>query len=194
MRTGLEVTSVTQILVFTPVKHYGSKLGNGFTHGLFSRSVTTSAGQWFGVVMSGSHRGHVWVMPGSRRGHAWVTSGSALVTAVVRGRGACGRGRSPNPARPPSPPVGATTGREGVGVTSGSRRGLPGLLLQRAQLGVVIEFPPARPKLKELLPSLMPCFGFGGRAIPHAHPQRWPCPPTQVAGLLVVTFVARTLT
>ena len=159
MGTGVEVTSVTQILVLTPVKYYGSKLGNGFTHGLFSRSVTTSAGQWFGVVMSGSHRGHIGVMPGSRRGHAWVTSGSAPVTAIVRGRGACGRGRSPNPARPPSPPVGATTGREGVGVTSGSRRGLPGLLLQHAQFSLVIEFPPARPKLKELLPSLMPRFG-----------------------------------
>ena len=159
MGTGLEVTSVTQILVLTPVKYYGSKLGNGFTHGLSSRSVTTSAGQWFDVVMSRSHRGHVGVMPGSRRGHVGVTSGSAQVSAVVRGRGACGRGRSPNPARPPSPPVGATTGREGVGVTSGSRRGLRGLLLKRAQLGVVIEFPPARPKLKELLPSLMPRCG-----------------------------------
>ena len=159
MGTGLEVTSVTQILVLTPVKYYGSKLGNGFTHGLFSRSVTTSAGQWFGVVMSRSHRGHVGVMPGSRRGHAWVTSGSAPVTAIVRGRGACGRGRSPNPARPPSPPVGVTTGREDVGVTSGSRRGLPGLLLQHAQFSLVIEFPPTRPKLKELLPSLMPRFG-----------------------------------
>ena len=65
MGAGLEVTSVTQILVLTPVKYYGSKLGNGFTHGLFSRSVTTSAGQWFGVVMSGSCTVHVGVCLGN---------------------------------------------------------------------------------------------------------------------------------
>lgn len=64
MGTGLEVTSVNRILVLTPVKYYGSKLGNGFAHDLFYRSVTTSAGQWFGVVMSGSHWGHVEVCLG----------------------------------------------------------------------------------------------------------------------------------
>lgn len=80
MGTGLEVTSVTQIFVLTPVKYYGSKLGNGFTHGLSSRSVTTSAGQWFGVVMSGSHRGQsgsqltrppLWSGGGRSRGGCW---------------------------------------------------------------------------------------------------------------------------
>lgn len=80
MGTGLEVTSVTQILVLTPVKYYGSKLGNGFTHGLFSRSVTTSAGQWSGVVMSRSHRGQygsqlprppLWSGGGRSRGGCW---------------------------------------------------------------------------------------------------------------------------
>lgn len=75
MGAGLEVTSVTQILVLTPVKYYGSKLGNGFTHGLFSRSVTTSAGQGVDVVVHRLYWGNVGVMPESRRGNAWVTSG-----------------------------------------------------------------------------------------------------------------------